>query len=73
MNHFANYTQLYRILSKIKTYIDSNTGTGDVQSVSVDGGTPVQPDLNGNVNLSLDLAQCCHECYSAASCVYVFD
>ena len=69
MNHFANYNQLYRILSKIKTYIDSNTGSGDVQSVSIDGGTPVQPDLNGNVNLSLDLAQYLSSSYS----VYCID
>lgn len=69
MNHFANYTQLYRILSKIKTYVDSNTGTGDVQSVSVDGGTPVQPDLNGNVNLSLGLVNYLSSSYS----VYCID
>ena len=69
MNHFANYTQLYRILSRVKTYIDSNTGTGDVQSVSVDNGVPVLPDLNGNVNLSLDLAQYLPSSYS----VYCID
>ena len=55
MNHFGNYTQLYSIFSKIKSYIDNNTGSGTVQSVSINEGQPQQPDQNGNIDLTIPM------------------
>lgn len=53
--NFSSYENLREILQSVKSYIDQHTPDNVVYSVSLNNGSVIKPDTNGNVNLDIPM------------------
>lgn len=53
--NFSSYENLREILESVKSYIDQHTPDNVVYSVSLNNGSVIKPDTNGNVDLTVPM------------------